>query len=69
MRDNFLKEKHIRGLAGHFGHDKTYVELSSSYHWPCMRSDVKKFVDRCKIFQYAKRKQHNTGLYQPFPIP
>jgi hypothetical protein len=25
IRDNLLKEKHSRGLAGHFGHDKTYA--------------------------------------------
>jgi hypothetical protein len=30
MRDNLLKEKHIGGLAGHFGHDKTFAQLSSS---------------------------------------
>jgi hypothetical protein len=69
MRDNLLKEKHSGGLAGHFGHDKTYAQLSSSYYWPGMRSNVKKFVEKCRIFQYAKGKQHNTGLYQPFPIP
>jgi hypothetical protein len=34
-----------------------------------MRSDVKIFVDRCRICQYAKGKQQNAGLYQPFPIP
>jgi hypothetical protein len=30
---------------------------------------VKKFVNRCKIFQYEKGKRHNIVLYQPFPIP
>jgi hypothetical protein len=25
MRDNLLKEKHGRGLVGHFGHDKTFA--------------------------------------------
>jgi hypothetical protein len=34
-----------------------------------MRSDVNKFVDRCRVFQYAKGKQHNIGLYQLLPIP
>jgi hypothetical protein len=34
-----------------------------------MRSVVKKFLDRCRIYQYEKRKQHNIGLYQPLPIP
>jgi hypothetical protein len=57
MRDNLLKENHSGGLAGHFGHGKTYAQLSSSYYWPGMRSDVNKFVDKCKIFQYAKGKQ------------
>ena len=32
MRDNLLKEKHSRGLAGHFGHDKTYAQLSYLYY-------------------------------------
>jgi hypothetical protein len=34
-----------------------------------MRMDVKKFVNKCIIFQHAKGKIHNTGLYQPLPIP
>jgi hypothetical protein len=38
MRDNFLKEKHSGGLAGHFGHDKTFAQLRISYYWPCMRT-------------------------------
>jgi hypothetical protein len=45
MRENLLKEKHIGGLAGHFGHEKTFAKLSESYFWPGMRADVKNFVD------------------------
>ena len=30
MRENMLKEKHSGGLAGHFGHDKTFAKLSES---------------------------------------
>jgi hypothetical protein len=69
MRDKLLKEKHSGGLATHFDHDKMYVQLISSYHWPGMRFDVNKFMDRCKIFQYAKGKKQNIGLYHLFPIP
>jgi hypothetical protein len=68
MRENLLKEKHSGGLARHFGHDKTFAELNSSYYWLGMREEVKKFVNKCNIFQYAKGKKHNTRLYQPFPI-
>jgi hypothetical protein len=38
MRDNLLKEKHSGGLDGHFGHDKTFSQLRSSYYWPGMRT-------------------------------
>jgi hypothetical protein len=69
MRDNLLKEKHNRGLAVHFGHDKTFAKLSNSYYYLNMRAEVKTFVNKCRICQYAKGRQQNTGLYQPLPIP
>jgi hypothetical protein len=69
MRDNLLKETHSGGLAGHFGHDKTFTQLNSAYHWPGMRTKVIMFVNRCRICQHAKGKRQNTGLYQPLPIP
>jgi hypothetical protein len=47
MRENLLKEKHNGGLAGHFGHDKTFAKLNKSYFWPGMQADVKRFMDRC----------------------
>lgn len=28
-----------------------------------------KFVEKCIIFQYAKGRIQNAGLYQPLPIP
>ena len=31
MRENLIKEKHSGGLAGHFGTDKTYEQLSHFY--------------------------------------
>jgi hypothetical protein len=68
MRENLLKEKHSGGLVGHFGHDKTYVQLKNLYYWLGMRTDAKKFVNRCRIFQHAKGKRQNTGLYQPLSI-
>jgi hypothetical protein len=69
MRENLLKEKHSGGLGGHFGHDKTFSKLNGSYFWPGMRTNVKKFVDRCRICQHTKGKGQNIGLYQPLPIP
>jgi hypothetical protein len=69
MRENLLKEKHSGGLAGHFGHDKTFAKLSESYFWPGMWSKVKRFVDRCMICQHSKGRKQNAGFYHPLPIP
>jgi hypothetical protein len=33
MRENLLKENHSGGLAGHFGHEKTFTKLNESYFW------------------------------------
>jgi hypothetical protein len=68
MRENLLKEAHNGGLAGHFGHEKTFSKLNGSYFWLGMRTDVKKFADKCRICQHKKGKRQNTGLYQPLPI-
>ena len=32
MRENLLKEKHNRGLTGHFGHEKMFSKLNGSYY-------------------------------------
>jgi hypothetical protein len=69
MRENLLKEKHSGGLAGHFSHDKTFAQLNSLYYWPWIRTDVNKFVNRCRICQHAKGKRQNTRLYQPLLVP
>jgi hypothetical protein len=36
MTENLLKEKHNGGLAGNFGHEKTFTKLNESYFWPGM---------------------------------
>jgi hypothetical protein len=69
MRENLLKEKHSGGLAGQFGHDKTFAQLNGSYYWPRMRTNVKKFVNICRICQHVKGKRQNIGLYQSLPVP
>jgi imidazoleglycerol phosphate dehydratase HisB len=34
-----------------------------------MREEVKKFMNKCRICQYAKGNKQNIGLYHPLPIP
>lgn len=69
MWDNLLKEKHSGSLVGHFGQDKTYLQLITHYFWPRMHEDVRKYVDKCKKFKLSKRRSQNFGLYKPLSIP
>ena len=69
MRENSIQENHSGGLSGHFGQDKTFSLVSNFCFWPKMQHDVKKFVEGCRIYQHAKGRSQNTGLYQPLPIP
>ena len=32
MQENLIREKHRRGLACHFGHDKTFEQLQHFYY-------------------------------------
>ena len=34
MRENLIQEKHNRGMAGHFGSDKTFGQLGHFYFCP-----------------------------------
>ena len=68
MRENLIKEKHCGGLAGHFGHDKTFEQLQNFHYWLRMRSELPKFMSSYKIWQHAKGKSYNTGIYTPSPI-
>eukprot|EP00253_Pinus_taeda_P008721 PITA_08721 len=69
MRDNIIQEKHSRGLAGHFGIDKTIAQVQHFYFWPKMQRDVQRYVARCRTCQLARGHSQNTGLYMPLPVP
>ncbi|GKA57525.1 RNA-directed DNA polymerase [Tanacetum coccineum] len=57
-----------RGLAGHFGRDKTLAAVQEKFFWPKMGQDVKRLVDRCVTCHKAKSHGTNAGLYTPLPV-
>ncbi len=49
---------------------RTYNKISSSYYWPKMSREIKKFVQTCDICQKTKPRRHAPyGMLQPIPIP
>lgn len=43
--------------------------LKERYFWPSINKDVKKFVECCRVFQLAKGRSQNMGLYTPLLGP
>ena len=56
--------------AAHGGYAKTYNRIASTYYWPKMSRDVKRYTDTCDICQKSKPRRHApVGMLQPIPIP
>jgi hypothetical protein len=69
FREFFITELHGGGLAGHFGHDKTFDTVTDRFYCPRIRRDVHTVVDRCRVCQINKGTKQPAGLYMPLPIP
>ena len=56
---------------GHFGADKSYAALRSSYYWPGMRADLENsFLPSCASCQWNKSIPSKlSGPLHPLPIP
>jgi len=62
VRDFIVRETHARGLARHFGRDKTVEEVERQFYWPSLKKDVAKIASTYNTCQLAKQKRQNTGL-------
>ena len=68
FREALIKEAHLRGLAGHFGQEKTFQIVIKRFCWPQARRD-NKFVKGCPICQKEKGSSSNASLYTSLSIP
>lgn len=71
LRVQVMKEAHDLMTEGaHSGYHRSYNRIASTYYWPRMSRDIKKYVSTCDVCQKSKPRRHApVGLLQPIPIP
>jgi hypothetical protein len=69
LRENLFRLVHDE--SGHFGPDKCYDKLRSSFYWPNMRKDLfNSYVPGCDACQRFKGATRNSkGPLHPLPVP
>ena len=69
IRETLFRLAH--DVLGHFGFDKTYATLRTSYYWPNMRKDLETgYVPSCADCQRNKASTTKPiGPLHPLPVP
>jgi hypothetical protein len=70
MRRRVLHEAHDTPIAGgHFGPDRTYMQVRARFFWPRMWEAVRRYVEGCDTCHRINgRSGLPMGLLQPLPI-
>ena len=68
-RLQWIREAHTSRVQGHFGIQKTLLNLRRHVFWPRMLDDVTKYVGGCKLCCISKPSNRKRGLYLPLPVP
>lgn len=70
-RVEIMSDVHNKETEGaHAGYHRSYNRIASTYYWPGMSREIKKYTETCDICQKAKPRRHGpVGLLQPIPIP
>ncbi|KAJ6110208.1 gag/polymerase/env polyprotein [Penicillium sp. IBT 16267x] len=70
LRARLLNEIHRQPSTAHPGLDKMKALLSTRYYWPGWSTDVKRYMDNCRVCKRAKTwRDRAPGLLQPLPVP
>jgi hypothetical protein len=70
LRFRLFEEFHDSKMGGHFGQEKTYMQLSRRFYWPDMQASVRRYVKGCDLCLRTKARQHAPfGLLEALDIP
>ena len=61
---NVLELLHDSPSAGHFGIEKTYKRACERFYWPCMKRDVRNWIESCEVCLKRKgtKQKHRHSL-------
>ena len=57
LREFLVWEIHAGGLAGHFGRNKTILDVEEQFYWPGLKRNVANIVARCRTCAVAKQQK------------
>lgn len=70
LRLRLFEEFHNSRMGGHFGQEKTYLQLCRRFYWPDMEASVRRYVKGCDLCLRTKARQHAPfGLLEALDIP
>ena len=70
LKQKVLLELHTSPIWGHSGFLKTYQRVKMELFWEGLKTNVKRFVARCLVYQQNNMHTIKTpGLLQPLNIP
>jgi hypothetical protein len=70
LRLRLFEEFHDSKMGGHFGQEKTYLQLSRRFYWPDMEASIRRYVKGCDLCLRTKARQHAPfGLLEALDIP
>lgn len=70
LKAMILAESIDSPTGGHGGYLKTLKRIATNFYWPCLKHDLKLFVQNCLICQQHKYETlAPAGLLQPLPLP
>jgi hypothetical protein len=70
LRTSIIQEAHLSVVTGHPGREETYRILATTWYWPGMSQDVRRYVRNCdSCRQSTSWRDGKQGFLRPLPVP
>jgi hypothetical protein len=70
LRLGLFEEFQHSKMGGHFGQEKTYLQLGQQFYWTDMEASIRRYVNECDTCLRTKKRQHAPfRLLEPLYFP